>query len=118
MLTDTGIACCRAVVEVLLSAGMDVNVRTAGGSALHEAALCGKTEVVRTLLEHGVDLGIRDEQRNTVNDLLKQFPTHVVQDISSIISSKCFITRITFVRTIGMFYLYNWNTYMRRLLYM
>ncbi|XP_054263617.1 ankyrin repeat and SAM domain-containing protein 1A-like [Macrosteles quadrilineatus] len=76
----------KAVVEVLLSAGMDVNVRTAAGSALHEAALCGKTEVVRTLLEHGVDLGIRDEQRNTVTDLLKQFPTHVVQDIITIIS--------------------------------
>ncbi|KAG8301280.1 regulation of synaptic plasticity by receptor localization to synapse [Homalodisca vitripennis] len=77
---------CRAVVEVLLTAGLDVNVRTAAGSALHEAALCGKTEVVRCLLEHGVDLGIRDEQRNTVTDLLKQFPTHVVQDIISIIS--------------------------------
>ena len=30
--------CFRAVVEVLLNAGMDVNVRTAAGTALHEAA--------------------------------------------------------------------------------
>lgn len=78
----------RAVVEVLLCAGMDVNVRTAAGSALHEAALCGKVEVVRCLLEHGIDLGIRDDRRLAVLDVLRQFPAHVVHDIQSIISSK------------------------------
>ncbi|XP_075234156.1 ankyrin repeat and SAM domain-containing protein 1A-like [Lycorma delicatula] len=76
----------KAVVEVLLSAGMDVNVRTSAGTALHEAALCGKLEVARTLLDSGVDLGVRDEHRNTVTDLLKQFPSHVVHEITNIIS--------------------------------
>ena len=33
--------CCR-VVEELLRVGLDINVRTARGTALHEAALCGK----------------------------------------------------------------------------
>ena len=36
-----------AVVE-LLRTGIDINVRTARGSALHEAALCGKVEVVHS----------------------------------------------------------------------
>uniref|UniRef100_A0A674DG69 Ankyrin repeat and sterile alpha motif domain containing 1A n=1 Tax=Salmo trutta TaxID=8032 RepID=A0A674DG69_SALTR len=39
-----------AVVEVLLAAGMDINYETEKGSALHEAALFGKTDVVQKLL--------------------------------------------------------------------
>ncbi|XP_043479675.1 uncharacterized protein LOC122509573 isoform X1 [Leptopilina heterotoma] len=75
----------RAVVEVLLAAGVDVNTRTSAGTAMHEAALCGKMEVVRTLLDRGVDLGIRDSRQNTVLDLLGQFPPHVTQDITAVI---------------------------------
>lgn len=79
--------CCRAVVEVLLAAGVDVNTRTSAGTAMHEAALCGKMEVVRALLDRGVDLGIRDSRQNTVLDLLGQFPTNVTQDITAVIKS-------------------------------
>ncbi|GLH01941.1 Poly [ADP-ribose] polymerase tankyrase [Gryllus bimaculatus] len=75
----------KAVVSVLLAAGMEVNVRTAAGTALHEAALCGKLEVARALLEGGVDLAARDAQRNTVMDLLGQFPAHVTHDIVALI---------------------------------
>ncbi|BES90064.1 Ankyrin repeat and sterile alpha motif domain containing [Nesidiocoris tenuis] len=75
----------KGVVEILLSSGLDVNVRTTSGTALHEAALCGKLEVVRTLLDNGADLSIRDASNNTVYDLLKQFPPHVVQDITTLI---------------------------------
>ncbi|XP_012279831.1 ankyrin repeat and sterile alpha motif domain-containing protein 1B isoform X2 [Orussus abietinus] len=75
----------RAVVEVLLAAGVDVNTRTSAGTAMHEAALCGKMEVVRTLLDRGVDLAIRDSRQNTVLDLLGQFPPHVTQDITAVI---------------------------------
>ncbi|RLU26658.1 hypothetical protein DMN91_000455 [Ooceraea biroi] len=75
----------RAVVEVLLAAGVDVNTRTSAGTAMHEAALCGKMEVVRALLDRGVDLGIRDSRQNTVLDLLGQFPTNVTQDITAVI---------------------------------
>ncbi|XP_044737576.1 ankyrin repeat and sterile alpha motif domain-containing protein 1B-like isoform X2 [Chrysoperla carnea] len=75
----------KSVVEVLLSAGVDVNIRTSAGTALHEAALCGKVEVVRTLLDHGVDLNIKDKQDNTVMDLLNQFPAHVTQETVNLI---------------------------------
>ncbi|EFA01808.2 Ankyrin repeat and SAM domain-containing protein 1A-like Protein [Tribolium castaneum] len=50
-------------------------MRTKSGTALHEAALCGKVEVVRTLLEHGVNTAIRDSHNYTVMDLLSQFNT-------------------------------------------
>ncbi|KOX71230.1 Ankyrin repeat and sterile alpha motif domain-containing protein 1B [Melipona quadrifasciata] len=73
----------KSVVEVLLAAGVDVNTRTSAGTAMHEAALCGKMEVVRALLDRGVDLGIRDSRQNTVLDLLGQFPPHVTQDITA-----------------------------------
>uniref|UniRef100_A0A6P7EXA3 Ankyrin repeat and SAM domain-containing protein 1A-like isoform X2 n=1 Tax=Diabrotica virgifera virgifera TaxID=50390 RepID=A0A6P7EXA3_DIAVI len=65
----------KAVVEVLLRAGFSVNMRTKAGTALHEAALYGKVEVVRTLLEHGVNTSIRDSNNHTVMDLLSQFNT-------------------------------------------
>lgn len=74
---------------------MNVNVRTSSGTALHEAALCGKTEVVRTLLENGTDLNIRDAQNNTVIEVLKQFPCHVVHDIYSLIKSMYEVPNIT-----------------------
>lgn len=64
----------KAVVEVLLRAGFNVNMRTKSGTALHEAALYGKVEVVRTLLEQpGVNPSIRDSNNYTVMDLLSQF---------------------------------------------
>ncbi|XP_066146580.1 ankyrin repeat and SAM domain-containing protein 1A-like [Euwallacea fornicatus] len=63
----------KAVVEVLLRAGFNVNIRTKSGTALHEAALCGKVEVARTLLGHGVNPGIRDSNNLTVMDILSQF---------------------------------------------
>lgn len=37
--------------RLLLQAGIDINRQTKSGTALHEAALCGKTEVVRLLLD-------------------------------------------------------------------
>jgi ankyrin repeat protein len=78
----------RAVVAVLLAAGLDVNVRTAGGTALHEAALCGKVEVVRTLLDGGVDLGGRRIIKKKKMDLLGQFPANVTHDTTAMIKSK------------------------------
>ena len=32
----------REVVEMILEKGFDINVRTSRGTALHEAAICGK----------------------------------------------------------------------------
>lgn len=76
------------VVEVLLAAGVDVNIQTTAGTALHEAALCGKDTVVKILLEFGADLGVTDSEGRTALDLLKQFPPHVTRGIVSVINSK------------------------------
>lgn len=75
----------RAVVDLLLDAGVDVNVRTGAGSALHEAALHGKVEVARALLAAGVDLRVRDRDRKTVTDLLRDFPSNVSHEIDALI---------------------------------
>lgn len=40
-----------SAVRLLIQAGIDINRQTKAGTALHEAALCGKTEAVRLLLE-------------------------------------------------------------------
>lgn len=39
------------VSRLLIQAGIDINRQTKAGTALHEAALCGKTDVVRLLLD-------------------------------------------------------------------
>ncbi|XP_034244254.1 ankyrin repeat and sterile alpha motif domain-containing protein 1B-like isoform X3 [Thrips palmi] len=75
----------RAVVDLLLDAGVDVNVRTGAGTALHEAALHGKVEVARALLSAGVDLRVRDSNRKTVSDLLRDFPSNVSHEIDALI---------------------------------
>lgn len=76
------------MVEILLRSGLDVNIRTPAGTPLHEAALCGKIEVVRTLLEHGADLNIRDSHNYTVKDLLSQFPAQATQEIMGLLKSE------------------------------
>ncbi len=39
------------IFRLLLKAGIDINRTTKSGTALHEAALYGKTEVVKLLLD-------------------------------------------------------------------
>lgn len=80
----------KTVVEVLLTAGVNVNLLTTSGTALHEAALCGKDSVVRTLLDYGSDLSVTDSDGRTALDLLEQFPPHVTKGIISVINSKLF----------------------------
>lgn len=41
--------------RLLLKAGIDINRTTKAGTSLHEAALYGKTEVVRLLLDVSID---------------------------------------------------------------
>ncbi|XP_065354530.1 ankyrin repeat and sterile alpha motif domain-containing protein 1B [Calliphora vicina] len=77
----------KQVVEVLLGAGVNVNLLTPSGSALHEAALCGKESVVRTLLKAGIDLNATDAEDRTVLDILKEFPAHVTKHIIDVINN-------------------------------
>ena len=37
--------CHREVVEMILKTGFDINVRTSRGTAMHEAAICGKVSL-------------------------------------------------------------------------
>ena len=46
-IVDMTFPCCR----LLLQAGVNINRCTLRGSSLHEAALCGKLEVVRVLID-------------------------------------------------------------------
>lgn len=48
-----GFFCCR----LLIQAGIDINRQSESGTALHQAALCGKTEVVRLLLDVSLSPG-------------------------------------------------------------
>lgn len=75
------------IVEILLSAGVNVNLLTPSGSALHEAALCGKDSVVKALLDAGADLDLTDSEARTALDLLEQFPPHVTKGIVSVINN-------------------------------
>lgn len=42
--------------RLLIQAGIDINRQSESGTALHQAALCGKTEVVRLLLDVSVSV--------------------------------------------------------------
>ncbi|XP_047917025.1 ankyrin repeat and sterile alpha motif domain-containing protein 1B isoform X7 [Anser cygnoides] len=75
----------KAVVQVLLEAGMDVSCQTEKGSALHEAALFGKVEVVRILLETGIDTNIKDSLGRTVLDILKEHPSQQSLQIAALL---------------------------------
>merc|ERR1719232_1988882 len=77
----------KEVVVELLRVGMDINIRTSRGTALHEAALCGKVEVVRTLLEHDINTVLRDSADRTVLDVMAELQTQRTREISKIILS-------------------------------
>uniref|UniRef100_A0A672GUK0 Uncharacterized protein n=1 Tax=Salarias fasciatus TaxID=181472 RepID=A0A672GUK0_SALFA len=57
--------------QELLPAGIDINRQSESGTALHQAALCGKTEVVRLLL----DVRVRNTLSQTALDIVNQFTT-------------------------------------------
>ncbi|CAG0894731.1 unnamed protein product [Cyprideis torosa] len=77
--------CLRSVVRVLLKAGFAVDLLTPSGSALHEAALFGKIDVVRELVREGIQLRLLDAKQRTVIDILKEHPTKVTREIAMII---------------------------------
>ncbi|XP_061920785.1 ankyrin repeat and sterile alpha motif domain-containing protein 1B isoform X1 [Entelurus aequoreus] len=74
-----------STVVTLLEAGMDVNCVTENGSALHEATLFGKTDVVRLLLDSGIDTNLRDSQRRTALEILREHPAPKSQQITALI---------------------------------
>ena len=49
------------MVTLILKTGFDINVRTSRGTALHEAAICGKIDVVKILLDANINVELRDQ---------------------------------------------------------
>ncbi|NXD49347.1 CSKI1 protein, partial [Corvus moneduloides] len=64
-----------SLCRLLLQAGIDINRQTKAGTALHEAALCGKTDVVRLLLDSGINAHVRNTYNQTALDIVNQFTT-------------------------------------------
>ncbi|KAM9704868.1 ankyrin repeat and sterile alpha motif domain-containing protein 1B isoform 4-T4 [Menidia menidia] len=58
---------------------------TENGSALHEAALFGKMDVVRLLLDSGIDTNLRDSQGRTALEILKEHSAPKSQQITAVI---------------------------------
>ncbi|KAL5007848.1 hypothetical protein ScPMuIL_016654 [Solemya velum] len=62
------------VCEALLDAGFNINVMTSIGTALHEAALYCKLDVVRLLLDKDISISEKNEQKKTALDLVIGHP--------------------------------------------
>ena len=75
-------------MDALLAAGFPVSLLTHTGTALHEAALCGKVDVVRRLLDAGIDVSLKDSRGFSALRIVQDLPTVVVQEITNLIQSK------------------------------
>ena len=79
---------CREVVELILGRGFDINVRTARGTALHEAALCGKKDVVKFLLDSNINMELRDHDDKTVLEIMDELNTQRTREILHLVLGK------------------------------
>lgn len=73
------------MVQVLLAAGIDPNIRTHNGTPLHEAACFRKASVVRILLANGADLNATDRRGMTVHDLLADYSEEATRKVRRVI---------------------------------
>ncbi|EDV27330.1 uncharacterized protein TRIADDRAFT_52921 [Trichoplax adhaerens] len=77
----TAARCGRAdIVNVLVEAGFDINRKAANGTALHEATLFSKIEVVELLIEHEIDVMIKNDFGETALDIANKFNSSVLVD--------------------------------------
>ncbi len=58
------------------------------GSALHEAAVCGKDETVELLLDKGVNLDLNDGRGRTVLDILNEYTAEKAVKIKTMIQGE------------------------------
>ena len=91
---------------MLLKNGFDVNAVTPVGSALHEATLCGKVEVVKILLSEGIDTNLTDCNKRTVMDVVQELNTSVTREIGCLIrGEKRNVKKTCFPLTHAFYYL-------------
>ncbi|KAL0853179.1 hypothetical protein ABMA27_012936 [Loxostege sticticalis] len=86
----------KEVVQVLLAAGIDPNIRTHNGTPLHEAACFRKASVVRILLANGADLNATDRRGMTVHDLLADYSEEATRKVRRVIREFENHSRITY----------------------
>ena len=55
------------------------------GSALHEAAMYGKIEIVKLLLDKNIDLSLKDKDDCTVLEMLDKFTSSRYEPIKALI---------------------------------
>ncbi|XP_048839665.1 ankyrin repeat and SAM domain-containing protein 1A-like isoform X5 [Brienomyrus brachyistius] len=60
-------------------------LQTEKGSALHEAALFGKTDVVQKLLSSGINVNMVDKKALTALDIVKDMPSQKSREIAALI---------------------------------
>ncbi|XP_047998440.1 uncharacterized protein LOC125235863 [Leguminivora glycinivorella] len=75
----------KEVVAYLIDAGMDPNVRTENGTALHEGIRYLQASVVKVLLSKGADLKAKDRQGNSVHALLAKYPEDATKKVKKYI---------------------------------
>ncbi|XP_022089213.1 ankyrin repeat and SAM domain-containing protein 1A-like isoform X2 [Acanthaster planci] len=77
------------VIKALLAAGCDINKKLKTGSALHEAALFGKVEAVRVLLEHSpaINYRMKDSASETALQKVEGYPSKVAIEIAAMIKA-------------------------------
>jgi uncharacterized protein len=57
------------IVNALIAAGVDVNAHGENGSILHQATSLGNDEIIEFLLEHDIDLSLKDSSNRTALDI-------------------------------------------------
>ncbi|KAL8623983.1 hypothetical protein ACOMHN_040609 [Nucella lapillus] len=75
------------IVGFLLDSGFLVNTRTDNGTALHEAATSCKLDVIKLLLDRGVDVWAKAQNSLTAEDILKRINSKLTQKALQIINS-------------------------------
>ncbi len=59
----------KAIVELLLKKGANINQKRTHGTALHYAALSGDLEIAKLLVENGADIHAKDSSERTALDI-------------------------------------------------
>lgn len=72
----------------LIDAGIDPNIRTDNGTALHEGVRYLSASVVRVLLNKGADLKAVDRQGHSVQSLLATYPEEATRRVRRVIRGK------------------------------